>query len=397
MTGPGQDTTVEFWFEFASTYSYPTAMRIRDVARRAGVQVQWRAFLLGPIFRDLGWRDSPFNLQPAKGRYMWLDLARACEDAGIPLQRPSVFPRNGLHAARIAAIYHEEEWLPEFVERVYTANFAEDRDISEDTTIADCLRNVGADADEILDRSRSDAGKAALRDQTTRAVELGIFGAPSFIVGEELFWGNDRLERAIQSARRDRPADLRTVTSPPAATAAIEQGTRSLGFDMASDRATGSLLRALAASKPDGLFLEIGTGTGLATAWIADGMTPGARLETIDSDPSVVDLARRNLGADSRIEFSIADAEQLLESATGTYDLIFADAWPGKFDLTDRALDLLAPGGFYVIDDLLPQPNWPPGHGENVRRLLEHLETRSDLAIARLDWSTGIVVATRRS
>jgi len=188
---------LEFWFEFASTYSYPAAMRVEAAARAAGVALVWRPFLLGPIFAAQGWNDSPFNLYPAKGRYMWRDLARICAAQGIPFRRPSVFPRNGLRAARVACRFAAEPWLPAFVRAVYTANFAEDRDISDRGVIGELLAALGQPAAERLAAAESDEAKAALRAQTERAVSLGLFGAPSFVVGEELFWGNDRLEAAL--------------------------------------------------------------------------------------------------------------------------------------------------------------------------------------------------------
>jgi 2-hydroxychromene-2-carboxylate isomerase/predicted O-methyltransferase YrrM len=392
----GGDHAVEFWFEFASTYSYPAAMRIRAAAHQARVTVRWKAFLLGPIFKELGWNDSPFNLQPAKGRYMWRDLERICAGLGLAWRRPTQFPRSGLVAARVAAAFPDEEWLPAFVERVYRANFAEDCDIADAATVRACLRDVGVDADAALHQALGDAGKAALRRQTEEAVGKGIFGAPSFVAGDELFWGNDRLETALAWAR-GWPArrGLGAPSARPSALPAIERDTAAVGFDMASDRATGALLRMLAAAKPGGRFLEIGTGTGLATAWLADGMDGGATLATIDSDESVAGVARRHLGEDARIEFRIGDAATILDQLSGAYDLIFADAWPGKFAQLDRALDLLAPGGLYVIDDLLPQPNWPDGHGENVRRLLAELDARADLRSVRLDWSSGILIAAK--
>lgn len=192
---------MEFWFEFASTYSYPAAMRIEALARTAEVEVAWRPFLLGPIFGDQGWNDSPFNIYPAKGRYMWRDLERICEALRIPLQRPTRFPRNGLLAARVACRFQDEDWVPDFVRRIYTANFAEDRDISDPTVVAAILVDLGRPAGVIEEAGSRDA-KAALRAQTDRARQLGIFGAPTFVVGQELFWGNDRLETAIEWARR---------------------------------------------------------------------------------------------------------------------------------------------------------------------------------------------------
>ena len=189
---------LELWFEFASTYSYPAIERIERLARAAAVPVAWRPFLLGPIFAAQGWNDSPFNLYPAKGRYMWRDLARVCEAEGIPLRRPSVFPRNGLLAARVACRFEAEPWLPAFVRAVYRANFAEDRDIADRDVVGGCLAAVGVrDPATHLVEAQTDASKAKLRAQTERAAALGIFGAPSCTVGDELFWGNDRLEAAL--------------------------------------------------------------------------------------------------------------------------------------------------------------------------------------------------------
>jgi 2-hydroxychromene-2-carboxylate isomerase len=201
---------VEFWFEFASTYSYPAAMRVEDRAAERGVAVVWRVFLLGPIFRDQGWNDSPFNVYPAKGRYMWRDLERICGAAGLPFRRPAIFPQNGLMAARIACWFAEEPWLPRFVRAVYAANFAEGRDISVPAVLAACLERAGQEAPAILDRAARPEAKAALRARTDEAVRRGLFGAPSFLVGDELFWGNDRLDEAVEwaeNALAARPAD----------------------------------------------------------------------------------------------------------------------------------------------------------------------------------------------
>jgi 2-hydroxychromene-2-carboxylate isomerase len=192
---------VEFWFEFGSTYSYPAALRIEEAARERGVELEWRAFLLGPIFAAQGWNDSPFNLYPAKGAYMWRDLERVCAADRIPFERPSQFPRNGLLAARVACLYQAEPWLPAFVRAVYRANFAADRDISERGVIAACLEQAGIPAGPCLEAATSPEAKEQLRRQTTRAGELSIFGAPSFVAAGELFWGNDRLEAALDWQR----------------------------------------------------------------------------------------------------------------------------------------------------------------------------------------------------
>ena len=195
---------MEFWFEFASTYSYPAAMRIEALARAAGVVLAWRPFLLGPIFAAQGWRDSPFNIYPAKGRYMWCDLERTCARLGLPLRRPTQFPRNGLLAARVATAADGTPWQAEFVRGVYRANFVDDLDIAEPAVVGRVLAACGAGAEEWLARGTSDATKTALRTATEQAQAAGVFGAPTMRVGDELFWGNDRVEEAIAWARSGR-------------------------------------------------------------------------------------------------------------------------------------------------------------------------------------------------
>lgn len=195
---------LDFWFEFGSTYSYPAAMRIEALAARRGVEVRWRAFLLGPIFAEQGWNDSPFNLYPAKGRYMWRDLERVCAYEGLPFRRPSAFPRSGLLAARVACRFGGAPWLPEFVRAVYRANFAEDRDISSAEVVGACLACAGGAPAALLEEAQSPEAKAGLRTQTEEAARAGIFGAPSFVARGELFWGNDRLEEALAWAAEGR-------------------------------------------------------------------------------------------------------------------------------------------------------------------------------------------------
>ena len=188
---------MEFWFEFGSTYSYLSAARIEGLAAEVGVPVVWEPFLLGPIFAQQGWNDSPFNVYPAKGRYMWRDLERLCEGYGIPFARPSRFPRDGLLAARVACLAKSEPWLPEFVRAVFRANFSEDREIGDAVEIREILDSLGRPGERLVEQARAPENKMFLREQTRQAGELGIFGAPSFVVGGELFWGNDRLEDAL--------------------------------------------------------------------------------------------------------------------------------------------------------------------------------------------------------
>ncbi len=193
---------VEFWYEFASTYSYPAAMRVERLAEAAGVSLVWRPFLLGPIFREQGWNDSPFNIYPAKGRYMWRDLARICEAEGLALKTPVRFPQNGLMAARIALLGTEEGWTPAFSRAVYEANFARQKDISDEAVLSEILQGLGLDAGHLLERAQTPVNKERLKTQTGEAISKGVFGSPSFTAGSELFWGNDRLEQALGWARK---------------------------------------------------------------------------------------------------------------------------------------------------------------------------------------------------
>ncbi len=188
---------IGLWFEFASTYSYLTVARAEDALREASVEYEWKPFLLGPIFQAKGLNDSPFNLDPIKGAYMWRDMERRAARYGLPFGRPSIFPMNGLRAARIMTAAVREPWAGAFARAVFAAQFGRGDDISRERVLVEAVRSCGADPDHWLARAQSDATKAELRDRTTEAKSLGVFGAPSFTVGAELFWGDDRLEDAI--------------------------------------------------------------------------------------------------------------------------------------------------------------------------------------------------------
>ena len=194
---------LDFWFEFASTYSYPAAMRIAPLAAARGVNVRWRPFLLGPIFKAQGWDNSPFNLYPAKGRYMWRDLERICGALDLPFAQPSPFPQNTLLAARVAMVALTQDWGEDFCRAIYRAEFGEGRNLGEPATVAGVLVALGLDADAVLREANGDAVKSSLRTQTEEAQRLGIFGAPAFVTADgELFWGNDRLEAALDWTKR---------------------------------------------------------------------------------------------------------------------------------------------------------------------------------------------------
>ncbi len=199
MTAP----TLDFWFDFASTYSYPAAMRIVPLASEAGVTVNFRPFLLGPIFKAQGWNTSPFNLFPAKGRHMWRDLERICADLALPFRRPEPFPQSGLLAARVALVARGDGWGDDFCRAVFHAEFGDGRRIDEPQTIREILSSLKVDPEATIATAHTDAIKEQLRSQTAEAQRLDIFGAPTFTAPDgELFWGNDRLESALAWASR---------------------------------------------------------------------------------------------------------------------------------------------------------------------------------------------------
>lgn len=193
---PGKLT---FWFELASTYSYLSAMRIDALAEAAGVEVTWRPVPLGPIFGAQGWTTSPFNLYPAKGAYMWRDMERLCAARGLRFRRPDPFPQNSIRAARVALAALERPEGPDFVRALYLAQFAEGRDIADPDTIAGALDVAGLPA-ALAGAADDPARKAQLRANCDEAVARGIFGAPSFTAGDELYWGDDRLKAALAQA-----------------------------------------------------------------------------------------------------------------------------------------------------------------------------------------------------
>lgn len=197
---------LEFWFEFASTYSYVAAMRIEDLCKRAGVELVWKPFLLGPIFALQGWNDSHFNLNPRRGAYMWRDLERLCAKFDLPWQRPSRFPRPSTAPARVAAAFAAEPWCGVFVRRTFVANFGEDREIGDAAVVAAILDGLGLAGASLVAQAESPERRSVLRSNTERATALGIFGAPNCLVGQELFWGEEALDDALAWARGGSPA-----------------------------------------------------------------------------------------------------------------------------------------------------------------------------------------------
>jgi 2-hydroxychromene-2-carboxylate isomerase len=188
---------IEFWFEFASNYSYLSVMRIEDAARLGGVRIAWKPFLLGPIFRALGFETSPFLLQKEKSAHMWRDMVRQCRKYGLRWTKPSGFPRLSMLPARVALLGAEEPWIGAFSRRVMELNFVHDEDINKADRLIPILTELGLPAAEILEQAQTDFAKTRLREQTEEARRRGIFGAPTFFVGTEMFWGNDRMDDAL--------------------------------------------------------------------------------------------------------------------------------------------------------------------------------------------------------
>ncbi len=189
--------------------------------------------------------------------------------------------------------------------------------------------------------------------------------------------------------------DLNHLNAPKSIQA-IELDSHAIGFTMPSEPLTCSFLRTIAVTKPSGKLLELGSGTGLSTAWILDGMDANSHLTTIDLEASFLEILDRHLGKDPRLTVVCGDGDDFLRSLNEPqFDFIFADAWSGKYQLLDEALALLKPGGIYIIDDMLPQPNWPDGHAVKVEKLISRLEQRTDLRISKISWASGIILATK--
>jgi len=176
----------------------------------------------------------------------------------------------------------------------------------------------------------------------------------------------------------------------------IMSKTKECGFEQLSDAKLGSLLSTLVSSKPNSKILELGTGSGLSTSWILDGMDENSTLKTVDNDKDLVAIAKEYLSSDNRVEFFIQNGEDLiLNTAKNSIDFIFADTWPGKYNHLEETLELLKVGGIYLIDDMLPQENWPDGHDEKASNLINYLENRGDFNCTKLNWSTGIIICIK--
>lgn len=270
-------------------------------------------------------------------------------------------------------------------------------------TVTELCSNIYTLLDEIIDTGMPLT--IQMRDKKLQIIAVepvdrlrNLVKRPGVITGDP-----EDLVSISWETESNRAMNDQTNLNPPAILEPIEAETAAAGFAMASDRQTGSLLRTLAASKPGGALLELGTGSGLSTAWILDGMSANATLDTLDNDPEIQSIARTHLGDDPRLTIHTRDGDEFiraLAAAGATFDFIFADTWPGKLRLLDETLTLLKPGGLYVVDDMLPQPNWETldlgyDHPAAIRTLTTTLQAHPDLHSTELAWSTGIIIATK--
>ena len=186
------------------------------------------------------------------------------------------------------------------------------------------------------------------------------------------------------------------IQQRPPAYDSIKKATESCGFLQMSEISTCSLLKTLVASKPASKFLELGTGTGLATAWILDGMDKDSTLISLDNDETLLNIAKENLGIDRRLTLISTDGgEWIKKNSRQKFSFIFADTWPGKYTHLEETLEMLEEGGMYMIDDMLPQANWPDGHADKVTNLINTLDSRDDLVVTKMGWASGIVLAVK--
>lgn len=178
----------------------------------------------------------------------------------------------------------------------------------------------------------------------------------------------------------------------------LEEKCKEIGFTMPSDVYIGTLLKSLIASKPKSNNLELGTGVSLSLSWMIEGLGRDSKITSVDNDPQLIDMAIEFFGEDDRVNLICADGTEWIKSYGGEpFDLIFADAWPGKFSELDETLGLLKVGGFYVIDDMLPESDWPEGHDVKVTNLIAALESKPNFTITKMEWSTGVIICTRIS
>lgn len=192
---------IDFWYSIGSTYSYLTVMRLPEVARATGATFIWRPFNVRYIMTEQN--NIPFKDKPVKTAYMWRDIERRSKAYGLKPQIPAAYPLPGLVLAnQVAIVGTEEGWVEEFTRAAYRLWFEEDEPAGQEPNLTLALTEVGVDPERVLEEARGPRVEEKLQHQTEVAMKLGIFGSPTFAVGNEIFWGDDRLDDAIDWARQ---------------------------------------------------------------------------------------------------------------------------------------------------------------------------------------------------
>lgn len=188
---------LEFWFDYGSTYTYLTVARLGKLSKEFGFEVDWKPFFLTALFTEMGLPEGPFVPYPSKLNYMWNDLQRRATKYGLPYEKPKDYPFNSLLHVRIGFLAANEGWCQPFTEILFQKHWTENISMVDEQNIRSALTFVGQNADLVFAKATQTENKDRLKLQTAKAKELGIFGSPTFIVGNEMFWGDDRLEDAI--------------------------------------------------------------------------------------------------------------------------------------------------------------------------------------------------------
>jgi 2-hydroxychromene-2-carboxylate isomerase len=192
---------VEFFYDYGSPYSYLADTRLPGLRKRTGCEIAYRPMLLGAVFKATGNRSPALEPVEAKRRYGATELRRWVAHLGVPFQPNPHFPIHTLGLMRAAHAAQKLGVFEAFHAAVYPAFWGRGENLGDPAVVARVLTEAGLDAEALLTAAGEDAAKRALRATTDEAVERGIFGAPTFFVGTEMFFGNDRLdfvERALR-------------------------------------------------------------------------------------------------------------------------------------------------------------------------------------------------------
>ena len=196
---------VEFYYDLVSPYSYLAYRRVGRICDKNGAELVLRPMLLGAVHKAVG-LQAPIEIRP-KASYQERDIRRWAEYYGLSLEFPDPFPFRTLKTMRAAMFLQERGGLKAFTNEAFALYWEEGgapeglEEADEDGPISEVAGRIGADTEEVLEGAASQEAKQALKEATSEAVERGVFGAPAFFVGEEMFWGNDRfhfVEAALQ-------------------------------------------------------------------------------------------------------------------------------------------------------------------------------------------------------